>query len=245
MALNTRIQTRRDTAANWESKNPVLLNGEMIIVTTNAGDIRLKIGDGIKTYTQLPFQDETLYNALSGKADAADLEAKAPVSHASTDNTYGIGTGDNYGHVKLSDSTISTSTASAGIAASPAAVKAAYDLASTAQTTANEAKAAATASGSAIYTGTIGTTWTEDEETGVKSQQVAISGITAAQNAKLEHDTTSIDGTSDGYAAYVEEENQFLTCITNGYAETYDGGIVFHIFGDAPTVTIPFWVEVC
>ena len=75
MALNTRIQTRRDTASNWETKNPVLLDGELIIVTTNAGVTRFKIGDGTKTYTQLPFQDETLYNVLSGKANASDVES--------------------------------------------------------------------------------------------------------------------------------------------------------------------------
>lgn len=55
----------------------------------------------------------------------------APTSHASSATTYGIGTGSNYGHVKLSDSTSSTSAASAGVAASPKAVKAAYDLAAT------------------------------------------------------------------------------------------------------------------
>lgn len=54
----------------------------------------------------------------------------APKSHANSATTYGIGTSSNYGHVKLSDSTSSTSAASAGIAASPKAVKAAYDLAS-------------------------------------------------------------------------------------------------------------------
>ena len=53
----------------------------------------------------------------------------APKAHAGTATTYGIGTGSNYGHVKLSDSTSSTSAASAGIAASPKAVKAAYDKA--------------------------------------------------------------------------------------------------------------------
>ena len=57
------------------------------------------------------------------------LSGKAPTSHASTGTGYGIGTGSNYGHVKLSDATDSTSAASAGIAASPAAVKAAYDKA--------------------------------------------------------------------------------------------------------------------
>ena len=65
------------------------------------------------------------------------LSGKAPTSHASTANTYGIGTGSNYGHVKLSDSTSSTSSTSSGIAATPAAVKAAYELANTAKTTAD------------------------------------------------------------------------------------------------------------
>lgn len=67
-------------------------------------------------------------------ADAAQSTAdgKAPKAHASSATTYGIGTGSNYGHVKLSDSTSSTSAASAGIAASPKAVKDAYDKAAAA-----------------------------------------------------------------------------------------------------------------
>lgn len=93
-------------------------------------------------------------------------------------------------------------------------------------------------------TATIGTTWTEDEATGVKSQSVAVEGVTAKDNVQVDHDTTTIDGTSEGYAAFVEEENQFLSCITNGYAVTYNGGITFYIFGDAPTVRIPIIVEV-
>ena len=67
--INTRIQIKRDTAANWETNNPVLLNGEEIIVDTSVGEVRKKIGDGIKTYTQLPFTDETLRNSISGKVD--------------------------------------------------------------------------------------------------------------------------------------------------------------------------------
>ena len=51
---------KRDTAANWTNHNPVLLNGELILVDTAEGQLRVKIGDGIKTYTQLPFMDEAL-----------------------------------------------------------------------------------------------------------------------------------------------------------------------------------------
>ena len=91
------------------------------------------------------------------------------------------------------------------------------------------------------YTATIGTTWTEDETTGVKSQNVAISGVLAKHTAKVDHAYTG-SGTSEDYATFVEAENQYLDYITNGYAETYDGGIKCCIFGDAPTVSIPIVV---
>jgi len=84
--------------------------------------------DGVlNSITELADAIETNQDAISQLNSIAD--GKAPKSHASTATTYGIGTGSNYGHVKLSDATNSTSAASAGIAASPAAVKAAYDLA--------------------------------------------------------------------------------------------------------------------
>ena len=56
--------------------------------------------------------------------------SRASTSHASSSTTYGTGTSSNYGHLKLSDSTSSTSGTSGGIAATPSAVKSAYDLAS-------------------------------------------------------------------------------------------------------------------
>ena len=65
--LNTRVQSKRDTSANWTQNNPVLLDGEVIVVDTNSGDVRFKIGDGSSTYTQLPFQDEIIYNELNTK----------------------------------------------------------------------------------------------------------------------------------------------------------------------------------
>ena len=64
--------------------------------------------------------------------------------------------------------------------------------------------------------------------------------MTAENTATVDHVFT--DGTE--YADFVEAENQYLEFITNGYAETYDGGVTFHIFGDAPTVEIPIVVEV-
>lgn len=64
-----------------------------------------------------------------------DVAGKAPIQHAVNANTYGLGTSGVYGHVKLSDSTTSDSAASAGIAATPKAVKAAISAAATDATT--------------------------------------------------------------------------------------------------------------
>ena len=62
--------------------------------------------------------------------DASDVGA-APTSHASSSTDYGVGNNSNYGHLKLTD-TISANSTNAGYAATPAAVKTAYDLANNA-----------------------------------------------------------------------------------------------------------------
>lgn len=53
--FKTRIKQRQDISANWESKNPMLLNGEVIIVDTINDETRTKTSNGTKTYTQLLF----------------------------------------------------------------------------------------------------------------------------------------------------------------------------------------------
>lgn len=63
--FNTRVKWKRDTSANWTANNPILLDGEIIIIDTNAGETRFKIGNGISTYTQLPFQDEYIQNSIT------------------------------------------------------------------------------------------------------------------------------------------------------------------------------------
>lgn len=87
----------------------------------------------------------TAAEKAQGEVDALELvvDGKAPINHASTATTYGAGSSANYGHVKLSDSTSSSSDAAAGIAASPKAVKAAYDRGSAGVTAAGNAATAA------------------------------------------------------------------------------------------------------
>ena len=57
------------------------------------------------------------------------LNDKAPLNHASTGTTYGVGDATNYGHLKLSDSVSSSNSTGNGCAATPKATKTAYDKA--------------------------------------------------------------------------------------------------------------------
>lgn len=65
-----RIQQRRDTAARWAQYNPVLLEGEMGIVTDNPN--RYKVGDGINAWNSLPFRgfDGTVVQEMGNAEDA-------------------------------------------------------------------------------------------------------------------------------------------------------------------------------
>lgn len=55
--LHTRIKCKRDSELNWSTNNPILLNGEQVIVDLDDGSVRIKIGDGNNAYTNLPFYD--------------------------------------------------------------------------------------------------------------------------------------------------------------------------------------------
>lgn len=62
--IQATVKNRTDTAANWTQKNPVLAEGEIVVVQTSAGETRLKIGDGTKTFTQLPYADENVLSKI-------------------------------------------------------------------------------------------------------------------------------------------------------------------------------------
>lgn len=89
---NTRIKLKRDTEENWTSKNPILLDGEMIIVKTNDGKIRKKIGDGVKKFSELPYDEITIDSAISttstnpvqNKVITLALDGKAATAVATT-----------------------------------------------------------------------------------------------------------------------------------------------------------------
>lgn len=79
--FNTRVKNKRDTEANWTRKNPVLLDGEIIIVTTTSGDTRFKVGDGKKTYNQLPFQDQKTRDLIPSVDSSLSSTSTNPVQN--------------------------------------------------------------------------------------------------------------------------------------------------------------------
>ena len=80
--FNARIGMKRDTASKWEQNNPVLLNGEIIIVDTASGEVRFKVGDGTKLYTQLPFSDEAVRALISEQSGAVRYDVAQSLTDA-------------------------------------------------------------------------------------------------------------------------------------------------------------------
>ena len=78
--ISSRLISRNDTAANWTTKNPILLKGELgIEIDTNL----IKIGNGTATWSELSYVNEsapaeTTYHATPVD-DQSDLDAIAAV----------------------------------------------------------------------------------------------------------------------------------------------------------------------
>lgn len=82
--LNVKMQVRRDTADNWESKNPILAAGEVGYDTTNKFT---KIGDGSTAWNYLPYFVTKVPLKVGTFADT-DWEAIAQVAEEGTASEY-------------------------------------------------------------------------------------------------------------------------------------------------------------
>lgn len=56
--VEVRLTNKKDTSKNWEEKNPIILDSELIFVETEDGKVRYKLGDRNKHYNELDFIDE-------------------------------------------------------------------------------------------------------------------------------------------------------------------------------------------
>lgn len=67
--IDAKVQGPYDTAANWSNSTRILLKGEKVYAKVDSGAVRSKTGDGMKRFSQLPYDDEAIYQSLSGKAE--------------------------------------------------------------------------------------------------------------------------------------------------------------------------------
>lgn len=75
--IKTRIALRNDSTANWEANsNVVLMKGEMGVEFTDAGETKMKLGDGQKTWAQLDYfgGESDVHQAQVYQADLAEGE---------------------------------------------------------------------------------------------------------------------------------------------------------------------------
>lgn len=89
--IKVRQKQRCDTEANWTSKNPVLLAGEIAISSDKNG--LMKVGDGKSLWTAIPYSKASL-----SKTDVTTALGYTPPT---TNTTYSIGTSSTAGIVKL------------------------------------------------------------------------------------------------------------------------------------------------
>ena len=83
--LDVRISLKRDSASNWSTKNPKLLDGELVVVNDTAGP-RLKVGDGNSNYTAIPFLDAAATSHIENKSNPHGV-TKAQLDLGNVDNT--------------------------------------------------------------------------------------------------------------------------------------------------------------
>lgn len=83
--INARHQLSRDTSANWTASDPVLLDGEIVIVDTDAGDVRHKVGNGTKKYSQLPFTDEKYVHTTGAETVAGAKRFTSDITAGTAD----------------------------------------------------------------------------------------------------------------------------------------------------------------
>lgn len=81
MQVATKIQLRRDSLANWNATNPILLQGEIGVIT-DTEPYKFRIGDGIKRFNQLQDSSTSLTAAeirdmLAGLTGDNRLDASA------------------------------------------------------------------------------------------------------------------------------------------------------------------------
>ena len=69
--ININTISKRKSEIDWSSENPVLDDGEIIVVDMSDGNLRLKVGDGESAFNLLPYIDESITDRLDAIENGA------------------------------------------------------------------------------------------------------------------------------------------------------------------------------
>ena len=114
-----------DYATAVQGQTADSISQKTVVTSTQEGITLTQVTEPLVSKSYVDAEQTRATNAEA--ALSKSIAQKAPIAHASAETTYGTGTANLYGHVKLSDSTTSTSAVQGGIAATPAAVKTVND----------------------------------------------------------------------------------------------------------------------
>ena len=112
-------QTNEGDIASTES-DVTTLKSQMETANGNIGTLQSQMGDINSDIDTLQSQMGTANSNIS-RIDG-EVDGKAPTDHSSTQTTYGVGNGSDYGHLRLSDNS-GSSNVNSGTAATPLAVQ--------------------------------------------------------------------------------------------------------------------------
>ena len=91
--MDSKFLLKRGNAERWQKLNPILEKGEPGFVIDEG---RLKVGDGITTFGNLPYSDENLIHVLENKDLMDYFESKIianTVSNVAIDSLSSVGNG--------------------------------------------------------------------------------------------------------------------------------------------------------
>lgn len=90
----TRTASNAATASKWETAHSITLTGDV------SGSVSI---DGSEDVSILTTVADDSHNHIIDNVDnlQSELNSKAPENHASTSSTYGVATGEKYGHVQI------------------------------------------------------------------------------------------------------------------------------------------------
>lgn len=209
--LNTRIALKTDTTANWAVSSLVLLKGEAAFEILESGNYKIKIGDGVKTFKELPYTTMT------------PEEINSLITDGSI-QSISLASGTNNGTLKLTvDGKETDNIAVKGLGTAAYTNTNAYATAAQGTLATNAVRKVATGSGNGTISVTTGTGAATDvavKGLGSAAYTASNAYATAAQGTKADNAMPKAGGTFTGAVTLNADPTANLQPATKQYVDS-------------------------